>query len=150
LIYSFWLPLWYLQTFDHYIVCPSLIYSFWLPLWYLQTVDHYIVCPSLGVIRSCKSKKDRQHNGQKFEDTKGVIRSRKSKKDTFDLQLLITPLVSSNFWPFCCLSFFDLHFWLPFGIFKLLTILLSFLWFTASDYPFGIFKLLTDNRMVKS
>jgi hypothetical protein len=27
LIYSFWLPLWYLQTFDHYIVCP-LIYSF--------------------------------------------------------------------------------------------------------------------------
>ena len=34
-----------------------------------------------GVIRSCKSKKDRQHNGQKFEDTKGVIRSCKSKKD---------------------------------------------------------------------
>ena len=27
-----------------------------------------------GIIRSCKSK-DRQHNGQKFEDTKGVIRS---------------------------------------------------------------------------
>jgi len=31
------------------------------------------------VIRSRKSEKDRQHNGQKFEDTKVVIRSRKSK-----------------------------------------------------------------------
>ena len=34
-----------------------------------------------GVIRSRNSKKDRQCNGQKFEDTKEVIRSRKSKKD---------------------------------------------------------------------
>jgi hypothetical protein len=34
-----------------------------------------------GVIRSRKSKKNRQHNGEKFEDTKGVIRSRKSKKN---------------------------------------------------------------------
>jgi hypothetical protein len=53
-----------------------------------------------GIIRSRKSKKDRQHNGQKIpkggsqkpkvkegqttqwsKDTKGVIRSRKSKKD---------------------------------------------------------------------
>ena len=38
-------------------------------------------------------------------------------------------------------------FWLPFGIFKLFSVLsvsvivLSVLWFTASDYPFGIFKL---------
>ena len=67
-IYGFWLPLWYLQAFDHYIVFPSLImasdypcgifklltiilsyffyYDFWLPLWYLQTFDHYIVFPS--------------------------------------------------------------------------------------------------------
>jgi hypothetical protein len=54
LIYSFWLPLWYLLSivflsffdlqllitllvsFGHCVVCP-LIYSFWLPLWYLQT-----------------------------------------------------------------------------------------------------------------
>ena len=38
-----------------------------------------------GVIRIHKSKKDRQHNGQKdkeeLEDTKGVIRIHKSKKD---------------------------------------------------------------------
>jgi hypothetical protein len=33
-----------------------------------------------GVIRSCKSKKDRQHNGQTFEDTKGIIRSCKTDR----------------------------------------------------------------------
>jgi hypothetical protein len=81
-----------------------------------------------GVIRRRKSK-DRQYNGQKCEDTKGVIRSRKSKKDrqyngqkcedtsshfwplyclSFDLRILITPLISSHFWPLYCLSFFDL------------------------------------------
>jgi hypothetical protein len=34
-----------------------------------------------GVIRSRKSKKNRQHNDQMFDDTKGVIRSRKFKKN---------------------------------------------------------------------
>jgi uncharacterized protein involved in type VI secretion and phage assembly len=34
-----------------------------------------------GVNRIRISKKDRQHNGQKFEDTKGVIRIRTSTKD---------------------------------------------------------------------
>jgi hypothetical protein len=33
------------------------------------------------VIRRHKSEKDRQYNGQKFEDTKGVIRRHKSEKD---------------------------------------------------------------------
>ena len=83
----------------------------------------------------------------------------------------IYPLVSSNFWPLCCPSFFDL----PFGILKLLAIVLSFLlrftlWYPQTfghcvvspssiyplvssnlralcclsffDLPFGIFKLL--------
>jgi hypothetical protein len=31
----------------------------------------------------------------------------------------------------------------PFGIFTLLTNVLSVPWFAASDYPFGIFKHLT-------
>jgi hypothetical protein len=65
-------------------------------------------------------------------------------------------LVSSHFWPLCCL-FFDfrllianwyLHtfghciicsliydFWLPIGIFTLLAIVLSVLWFSTSDCP---------------
>jgi hypothetical protein len=34
-----------------------------------------------GVIRRHKSMKDREHNGQKFEDTKGVIRLHKSMKE---------------------------------------------------------------------
>ena len=46
-IYWFWLPLWYLQTCGHCIICPSSIYSLWLPLWYLQTCGHCIICPSL-------------------------------------------------------------------------------------------------------
>ena len=38
------------------------------------------------VIRGCKSKKDRQYNGQKFEDTKWVIRSCKSKDRQYNGQ----------------------------------------------------------------
>ena len=34
-----------------------------------------------GVIRRHKSMKDREHNGQKFEDTKGAIRGHTSMKD---------------------------------------------------------------------
>jgi hypothetical protein len=45
-IYSLCLPLWYLQTCGHCIICSSLIYSLWLPLWYLQTCGHCIICPS--------------------------------------------------------------------------------------------------------
>ena len=34
-----------------------------------------------GLIRRHKSMKDREHNGQRFEDTKEVIRRHKSMKD---------------------------------------------------------------------
>ena len=58
-----------LFRFDHCIVCLSSIYGFWLPLWYLQTL---LVDPFVFFAWSlyCLS--------------------------FFDLQLLITPLVSSN------------------------------------------------------
>ena len=83
-----------------------------------------------------------------------------------DLQLLITPLVSSNIWPLhlCVRRFTDSDY--PFGIFKHLTIAffvlprftllitplissnirplyLSVLRFTDFDYFYGIFKCLT-------
>ena len=47
-------------------------------------------------------------------------------------------LVSSNFWPLCCLSFCDWRFLIaPFGIFKLFSLLLSaLLWLTVFDYLF--------------
>ena len=44
--YSFWLPLWYLQTVGHCIVCPSITASDY-SLWYLLTCGHCIVCPSI-------------------------------------------------------------------------------------------------------
>jgi hypothetical protein len=84
LIYSFWLPYWYLHTFGHCIVCP-LIYSFWLPCW---------------VIRSCKSK-DSQYSDQKCEDTNRVIRSCRSK----DRQCNGHNIPIWHFWPLHCLSF---------------------------------------------
>ena len=74
----------------------------------------------------------------------------------FDLQLLITPLISSNIWSLYCLSFLDLRLWYlqtfghcivcPFwsyacGIFKHLAIALSVLRLKASDNPRGIFNI---------
>jgi hypothetical protein len=58
-----------------------------------------------GLNRRHKSLKDREHNGQKFEDTKGVIRRHKSMKDR-------AHIVSSDY---------------SFGIFKLLAIVFSVL-----------------------
>ena len=101
--YGFWLPLWFLQTLCHSVVCPSfdvrllilLMYGFWLPLWYLQTFCHWVVCPS------------------------------------FDVRLLITPLVFWNLWLMCWLFLFDLRL-LTFDIFKRLTLMLfALVWFTA-------------------
>jgi hypothetical protein len=152
LIYSFWLPLWYLLaiilsdlwftasdysfgifwplyylafdlrllitplvSFGHYIVCP-LIYGFWLPLWYLLA----IILSALWFTAS--------------DYPFGIFWPLYCL--SFDLQLLITPLVSSGHYSVCPLIY---SFWLP--LWYLLTIILSVLWFTASDYPFGIFKL---------
>ena len=219
LIYSFWLPLWYLLaivlsvlvwftasdylfgifwplcclslfdlqllitslvSFGHCVVCPCLIYSFWLPLWYLLAIVFSVLVRFIA------------------SDYLFGIFWPLYCLSLFDLQLLITSLVSfghcivcpcliysfwlplwyllaivfpflvwftasdylfGNFWPWCCLSLFDLQllitslvsvghcivcpcliysFWLP--LWYLLAIVLSVLvWFTASDYLFGIF-----------
>ena len=157
LIYSFWLPLWYLLaivlyvllwftasdylfgifwslcymsffdlqllitplvSFDHCVVCPSLIYSFWLPLWYLLVIVLYVLLwftasdYPFGIFWSlcCMS--------------------------FFDLQLLITPLVSFGHCVVCPSLIYS--FWLPLW-YLLAIVLYVLLWFTASDYPFGIF-----------
>jgi hypothetical protein len=50
--------------FSHCIVSPSLIYGFWLPLWYLQTflfLLHYIQC--LNIIKIKRSLHDIFHIG---------------------------------------------------------------------------------------
>jgi hypothetical protein len=134
-IYDFWLPIWYLQTFDHCIICPS-IYGFWLPLWYLQTFVHCIVYPSI------------YGSWLPF----GIYRRLSIALSILQSTVPDYPLVSTDF---ChCLSF-NLRFlitlwylqtfvhcivypsiygsWLPFGIYRLLS--LSILQSTVPDYP---------------
>jgi hypothetical protein len=133
LIYSFWLPLWYLLTLDHCVVC-SLIYSFWLPLWYLLTLDHCVVCSLIysfwlllwylqSFLMQCndqKTKGKRTNNGVQntiqytkewatLTPQKHVCSGRRVSNSCSDLQFLITPLVSSNSRPLCSV-FFDLQF----------------------------------------
>jgi hypothetical protein len=118
----FLISLWYLEGFDHYIVW-SLISAFWLPFGILKVLTITL----------------------------------------FDLWLTLSdyPLVSWKFWPLHCLIFdlrflislwylesFDHYivwslthaFWLPFGILKVLTITLFYLWLTLSDYPLVSWK----------
>ena len=157
LIYSFWLPLWYLLaivlyvllwftasdypfgifwplccmsffdlqllitplvSFGHCVVCPSLIYSFWLPLWYLLAIVLYVL---LWFTAS---------------DYPFGIFWPLCCMSFFDLQLLITPLVSFSHCVVCPSSIYS--FWLPLW-YLLAIVLYVLLWFTASDYPFGIF-----------
>ena len=149
-IYSFWLPLWYLLVimlfvlwftysdylfgffwslcclsfnlqllitslvfFGHYVVCP-LIYRFWLPLWYLLVIMLFVLW---------------------FTDSDylfGICWSLYCL--SFDLQILITSLVSFGHYVVCRLIY---RFWLP--LWYLLVIMLFVLWFTYSDYLFGFF-----------
>ena len=149
LIYVFWLPLWYLLviilfvlwftysdylfgicwslcclsfnfqllitflvSFGHYIVCP-LIYVFWLPLWYLLIIMLFVLW-------------------FKYSDYLfGFFWSLCCL--SFDLQILITSLVSVDHYVVCPSIYV---FWLP--LWFLLVIMLFVLWFTTSDYLFGI------------
>jgi hypothetical protein len=154
-IYRLWLPLWYLLTivlsvlrftdydysfgifwplwclsffdlqimitplvsFDHCVVCPSLIYRLWLHLWYLLII---VVSVLLWFID--------------FDYTFGIFWSLCCL--SFDLQIMITPLVSFDHCGVCPTLIYRL--WLL--LWYLLTILVSVLLrFTDYDYPFGIF-----------
>jgi hypothetical protein len=59
----------------------------------------------------------------------------------FNIQILITPLVSSNFGHCVVCSSSIYRFWLSLWYLQTLAIVLSVLQYTDSDYPFGIFKL---------
>ena len=153
LIYRFWLPLWYLLVImlfvlwftysdylfgffwslcylsfnlqllitslvsvGHYVVCPS-IYVFWLPLWFLLVIMLFVLWFTasdylFGIFWSlcCLS---------------------------FDLQILITSLVSFGHYVVCPLIY---RFWLP--LWYLLVIMLFVVWFMYSDYLFGIFMVI--------
>ena len=152
LIYRFWLPLWYLLaivlsvlwytdsdypfgifwplcclffdiqilitplvSFGHCVVC-SLIYKFWLPLWYLLAI----------VLSVLLRYTDSDYSFGIFWPLCCLF---------FDIQILITPLVSFGHCVVCSLIY---KFWLP--LWYLLAIVLSVLLrYTDSDYSFGIF-----------
>ena len=98
--------------FGHCIVCPS-NYGFWLPIWYTVA----IVLSVLWFTASYYS----------F----GILWPLHCL--SFKLRLLITHLIYVGHCIVCPLNY---GFWLP--IWYTLTILLSVLWITASDYPFDI------------
>ena len=101
-----------LVSVGHCVVCPS-IYGFWLHLWYLL----FIVLSALRFTAS--------------DYTFGIFCSLYCL--SFDLRLLITPLLSFVHCIVCPLIYcFWLHLW------YLLVIVLSVLRFMASDYTFGI------------
>ena len=109
---------------------PFFYYGFWLPLLYLQTFDHYIVCPSLIMASD--------YPFDIFKPLTIIL------SFLLWLWLLTTHLISSNFWPFYCLSFFDYGFWLPFWYLQTFDHYIVFpSSIIASDYPFDIFKPLT-------
>ena len=156
-IYRFWLPLWYLLaivlsvllrytdsdypfgifwplcclfffdiqilitslvSFGHCVVCSSSIYRFWLPLWYLLAI----------VLSVLLRYTDSDYPFGIFWPLCCLF--------FFDIQILITPLVSFGHCVVCSSSIY--RFWLP--LWYLLVIVLSvLLWYTDSDYPFGIF-----------
>ena len=107
-----------LVSFGHCVVWPSSIYRFWLHLWYLLA----IVLPDL--LRFTDS------------DYSFGIFWPLCCLTFFDLQILITPLVSFGHCVVCPSS--NYRFWLP--LCYLLAIVLSdLLRFTDSDYLFVIF-----------
>jgi hypothetical protein len=84
-------------------------------LWFTSSDYPFSIFTLLTIVRRRKSKKDRQYNDQKCEDTKGVIRRRKSKKDRQyngqkceDTKVTASDYLIGIFWPLYCLFFFDL------------------------------------------
>jgi hypothetical protein len=101
-----------LVSCGHCVVC-SLTYRFWLHLWYLVVIV-------LSVLWHTDS-----------DYTFGILWSLCCL--FFDIQILITPLVSCGHCVVCSLTYrFWLHLW------YLVVIVLSVFWHTDSDYTFGI------------
>ena len=104
--------------FGHCVVCSSLICGSWLHIWYLLTI---LLSVLLWYVDS--------------DDTFGIFWPFYCL--FFDIQILMTPLVSFDHSIVC--SSLICGFW--WHLWYLLTILLSVLWYTDSDDTFDIFKL---------
>ena len=125
-----------LVSCGHCVVCP-LMNGFWLLLWCLLGIVLSVLWfmasdYSIGILWSLSCLLWITASGYSF----GVFWSLCCL--AFDLRLLITPLVSCGHWVVCP---FIYCLWLL--LWCLLVIVLSVLWFTASDYSFGILWLLS-------
>jgi hypothetical protein len=128
-----------LVSFDHCVVCSSLIYRFWLPLWYLLSIvlsvllrytnsDYpfwYLLTIMLSVLLRYTD-----------SDYPFGIFWPLCCQFFFDMQILITPLVSFCHCVVCSSSIY--RFWLPL-LYLLAIVSSALLRYTDSDYPFGIF-----------
>jgi hypothetical protein len=141
-IYNFWLPLWCIQT----IVCLT-IYNFWLPLWCIQTVLSVLQLLVTPLVYSDCIVSPTIYNFWLplccIQTVLSVLRFTTSDYPfcafrlyclSFDLQLLITPLVYSD----CIVCPSIYNFWLPLWCIQTV---LSVLRFTTSDYSFVVFRL---------
>jgi hypothetical protein len=106
-----------LLSFVHCGVFPSSIYRLWFPLWYLLTIVVSVLLRFTD-----------------YDYPFGIFWPL-CCLSFFDLQIMITSLVSFDHCVVCPSSIYRL--WLP--LWYLLTIVVSVLRFTDSDYPFGIF-----------
>jgi hypothetical protein len=69
-----------LVSCGHFIVCPSSIYDFWLPFWYLVAIACSVL-PRRYQRGNQNSLIEEAQTIQRPQDTKGVIRSRKSRRE---------------------------------------------------------------------
>jgi hypothetical protein len=160
-MYGFWLPLWYLPTFDHCVVYSSSMYGFLLPfgIFLLLAIVLFVPLRSQWLRRAWRYQRGSQTpyieeeqiiQWPKVGRYQRVIQKRYIEEQTTQCskvgryQRVVRSLTSIVlFVPFRCTAS-DYSF----GIFLLLTIVLSVLRCTASEYPFGIWRR-TDNTMAK-
>jgi hypothetical protein len=100
---------WYLHTFGHCVVCP-LIFDFWLPIGIFKCED-----------TNGQSEVENQRTDNTMAKSVKISMGNQKSKIKGQTNCVVCPLI------------FD--FWLPIGIFTLLAIVLSVLWFSTSDCP---------------
>ena len=106
-----------LVSFDHCVFCSSMIYRFWLPPWYLLAI---VLSVLLWYTDS---------------DYPLVIFWPLCCLFFYDIQILITPLVSFGYCVFCSSMIY--RFWLH-PSYLLVIVLSVLLWYTDSDYTLCI------------
>ena len=139
---------WFLQTFDSYIVCPSVIDGLWIPLlvssnfWLfccLSVCDWRFLITSVGIFKPLTLVFCVLLWLTVFDYTFWFLQTFGPGVVCLVIDGLWLPLlVSSNFWPLCCLSFCDWRSSIThFGFFKLFALVLFVLpWLTVFHYPF--------------